>query len=88
MTDGTRGGGQEARQEGQVGHPHLPIRISFPAPYLPLDGCWHLVALLHDAFEHWVAQAWERHGNGQGARGAPRTHDRKLHRTNDSFINK
>lgn len=45
---------------------------ALPAAYLPLDGCWHLIAFLHDAFEHRVAQAWERHGMTR-VEGAPRT---------------
>ena len=57
--------------DGSGWHPLLLTRNSVPAPYLPLDGCRHLVALLHDAFEDWVAQAWERHGNSQGAEEAP-----------------
>lgn len=78
VTAGTRGGGREARRKGQATCPPPPNPIGPPATYLPLDGGGHFVALLHDASEHWVAQAWERDGNGQGAgAGGHRTTLRK-----------
>jgi hypothetical protein len=41
------------------------------APYLPLDGRRHLVALFHDPLEHRVTQAWKRQGSSQGPQQPP-----------------
>lgn len=70
VTGGTRGGCQGAREEGHV-TPPLPSPVDRPTPHLPLDGCRHLVPLLHDAFEHRVAQAWERHETVRRPRESP-----------------
>lgn len=87
VTAGTRGGGREARRKGQATCPPPPNPIGPPATYLPLDGGGHFVALLHDASEHWVAQAWERDGNGQGAGcGGTAPHSGKPLGTGDSHI--